>query len=213
MSSVAVIDYGMGNLRSVAKALSTVAPATQVWVTADAEKIRCADRIVFPGVGAMRDCMHELLQRDLVSVVSEVSSQKPFLGICLGMQLLMNRSEENGGTKALGIVEGENVRFQVDRQTQNDLKIPHMGWNQVHQMQAHPLWEGIAQDERFYFVHSYYVKTPHQDWIAAQTNYTLDFVSAVAKGNIFAVQFHPEKSQQAGLQLLKNFLHWDGQVA
>ncbi len=209
MTSVAVIDYGMGNLRSVAKALEHVG-AGSVEVTYDAATILQAERVVFPGVGALGDCMRELKRLKLDTVVQECARTKPFLGICLGMQALMESSEESGGSLGLGIIPGGATRFtsMIDT-TPERLKIPHMGWNQVHQRQHHPLWEGIAQDARFYFVHSYYVTPTAPEVVAGRTRYGVDFVSAIAVDNIFATQFHPEKSQRDGLMLLANFVHWN----
>ena len=211
--TIAVIDYGMGNLRSVAKALEKVSDA-KVLVTDDPDAIRAADRVVFPGVGAIRDCMHEIRARGIEQVVREVAQQKPFLGICLGMQLLMRHSEENDGCDALGILPGE-VKYFGDNllgERLEKLKVPHMGWNQVHLTREHPLWAGIAQDARFYFVHSYYVRMDEERLVAGRCEYGLEFAAAVARGNLFAVQFHPEKSQLAGLTLLSNFARWDGTV-
>ena len=223
MTNVAVIDYGMGNLRSVAKALEAALVTTdagsstgpvRVVVTSDPASILQADRVVFPGQGAMRDCMAELQDRKLENVVRECVKTKPFLGICMGLQVLMDFSEENGGRAGLGIVGGQVIRFQQPAADASGakLKIPHMGWNQVHQTQAHPLWQDIAQDSRFYFVHSYYVAPTDTDLVAATTDYPTPFTSVVAKDNVFAVQFHPEKSQRAGLRLLANFLQWNGRV-
>lgn len=213
MSSVAVIDYGMGNLHSIAKALQHAAPEVDVQIVADAEAILQADRVVFPGVGAIRDCMQALNQNGLSTVIKKVAKTKPLLGICLGMQALLTDSEENGYTQGLGIVSGHVVHFPEVLIDSNGftLKIPHMGWNQVHQ-RPHPLWDGITQDSRFYFVHSYYAKPDDPSVVAATTDYPEAFACAVAQDNIFAVQFHPEKSQAVGLRLLNNFLHWDGQV-
>ncbi len=211
MSSVAVIDYGMGNLHSIAKALQHAAPGIHVLMTSDADAIRAADRVVFPGVGGIRDCMRALTQSGLVEVIKEVAKSKPLLGVCLGMQALLTRSEENDGVSGLGVIPGQVVRFSgtlADAQG-NMLKIPHMGWNQVKQ-KNHPLWAKIPQDSRFYFVHSYYAEPDDAGIAAATSDYPHPFVCALAQGNIFAVQFHPEKSQAAGLQLLNNFLHWDG---
>ena len=215
MSTIAVIDYGMGNLRSVSKALEHVAPDQQIVVTDNAETIRSADRIILPGVGAIRDCVAGLEQHGVTELVREVASDRPFLGICIGMQLLTDHSEENGGTDALGILPGHVKQFSdplVDRSNgvEERLKLPHMGWNQVQQSIDHPLWSGIDDQSRFYFVHSYYVVPETQDETAATCHYGIDFVCALQRDNIFAVQFHPEKSQHAGLQLLKNFAHWDG---
>lgn len=213
MRTVAVIDYGMGNLRSVAKALEHVAGSAKVEVTASAERIMRADRIVFPGQGAARDCMAELARLGLDNVVKEAVRSKPFLGICMGLQVLLDFSEENDGTPGLGILPGKVQRFPAqmrDPQSGDVLKIPHMGWNQVHQSAPHPLWQDIAQDSRFYFVHSYYVVPADSSQIAATAQYGVEFVCAMARGNVFAVQFHPEKSHNAGLALLANFMRWDG---
>ena len=209
MSSVAVIDYGMGNLHSIVKALQHADPETRVVLSADGDAILNADRVVFPGVGAIRDCMHALTRSGLAEVIREVARNKPLLGVCLGMQALLTDSEENGGTPGLDLISGHVVRFsenRIDAQG-NLLKIPHMGWNQVHQT-PHPLWQGIPQDTRFYFVHSYYVRPTDENVVAGTSAYPDDFACALAQENIFAVQFHPEKSQTAGLQFLHNFLNW-----
>jgi len=213
MSSVAVIDYGMGNLHSIAKALQHAAPDVEVQITADADSIRAADRVVFPGVGAIRDCMQALTQSGLDDVIKEISGTKPLLGICLGMQALLTVSEEHADTRCLDILPGRVVRFAegLTDDNGNTLRIPHMGWNQV-QQRPHPLWTGIPQCSRFYFVHSYYARPDDAALIAATTDYPDAFACALARNNIFAVQFHPEKSQAVGLQLLKNFLYWDGQI-
>jgi len=212
MRHVAVIDYGMGNLRSVSKALEAVAEDVTVKVTADPEQIMNASHIVFPGVGAIRDCVAELARLGLDDVIREVAQTKPFLGICLGMQALLSHSEENAGTATLDIIPGQVRRFNTAlSRSQKDFKVPHMGWNQVQQVNSHPLWHNIAQDSRFYFVHSYYVTPNDTSVTAATTHYQHDFTAALNRDNIFAAQFHPEKSQHAGLQLLKNFLNWDGQ--
>jgi glutamine amidotransferase len=210
--SIAVVDYGMGNLRSVAKALEHVAVDQSVIVTSSAEKIAEADRVVFPGQGAARDCMKELAERQLSDVVLQAAREKPFLGICMGMQVLLDHSEENGGVACLGLYPGE-VRFfgnDLHDASGERLKIPHMGWNQVQQQQSHPLWQGIADNSRFYFVHSYYMDPADKDIVMATTDYGFNFVSGIGRNNVFAVQFHPEKSARDGLQLLKNFSHWDG---
>lgn len=212
MVSIAVIDYGMGNLRSVAKALEYVAPKCRVMVTQRPEAILRADRVVFPGQGSIRDCMHELARLELLEAVRQAASSKPFLGICLGPQALLDFSEENGGVSGLGVLPGQVLWFGDnlhDPDTGERVKIPHMGWNQVHQTIAHPLWSGIAQDSRFYFVHSYYLKPTLDTIKAGETHYAFDFTSAIARDTIFAVQFHPEKSAQAGLRLLANFIHWN----
>lgn len=214
MSSVAVIDYGMGNLHSVAKALEKVGEGVTIHVTSDAQTILSADRVVLPGVGAMRDCMGEIIRLGLDKTIHEfVESGKPLFGVCVGMQALLESSAENDGVTCLGILPGQVEYFGddlKDAKTGDKLKIPHMGWNQVHQEIEHPMWEGIAQDARFYFVHSYYVQPGNSDLIAASTNYAFPFTSAVSKDNVFAVQFHPEKSQHSGLELYANFLKWDG---
>ncbi|ODN68322.1 MULTISPECIES: imidazole glycerol phosphate synthase subunit HisH [Methylophaga] len=210
MRRVAVIDYGMGNLRSVSKALEAVADNhTQIIVTADPADIRSADHIVFPGVGAIRDCMAELKKLELDKIIVEVAKQKPFLGICLGMQALLTHSQENQGSDGLNIIGGDVVYF--DKAVEQGLKVPHMGWNQVEQTYAHPLWQDIEQNSRFYFVHSFYVKPVDEGKVSGRSHYALPFAAALAQENLFAVQFHPEKSQHAGLQLLKNFINWDGQ--
>ena len=212
MSSVAIIDYGMGNLHSIAKALQHAAPEVSVKVVSDKQSILDADRVVLPGVGAMRECMAALQANELIDVISEAAKNKPFLGVCLGMQALLTASEENGGVESLNLIPGSVKNFAnnlVDSQGER-LKIPHMGWNQVHQ-HNHPLWADIPQDSRFYFVHSYFAQTENATNIAATTEYPNEFACAIAKDNIFATQFHPEKSHTVGLQLLSNFLHWDGQ--
>ncbi|MHB1677091.1 MAG: imidazole glycerol phosphate synthase subunit HisH [Sulfuriferula sp.] len=212
---IAVIDYGMGNLRSVSKALEHVAPGAVVAVTADPDMIRRADRVVFPGVGAMAECMLELRQRGLVEAVKEAAASKPFLGICLGMQMLFEHSEE-GNAAGLGILPGRVRRFTEELMFDNHherLKVPHMGWNEVHQAVPHDLWRGIADEARFYFVHSYYVEAGDPEIVCGFSLYPFPFTCAVAAGNIFAVQFHPEKSQSAGLALLANFATWDGNIA
>lgn len=214
MNTVAVIDYGMGNLHSVAKALEHADDNTRVIVSSSADEIVKADRVVLPGVGAMRDCIGEIKRRGLEEVIRSVAETKPFLGVCVGMQALMNSSKENNGVSCFGIVTGTVEPFGSDLHdlvTNERLKVPHMGWNQVNQTISHPLWKGIDVDARFYFVHSYYVQPATPDPIAASTAYGFPFASALAQDNIFAVQFHPEKSQHAGLKLYANFLEWDGQ--
>jgi len=213
MSLVAVIDYGMGNLRSVAKALEHVDPKANIKITNDAADIKAADHIVFPGQGAIGAAMLALKERDLDKILLEEMGKKPFLGICLGLQVMMDASEEDGGTTGLGLLPGQVKRFpnpHVDSDGKR-LKVPHMGWNQLQQTQDHPVWKGIEQASRFYFVHSYYVTTDIEEEIAGTCDYGLEFVAAASRDNMFAVQFHPEKSAQAGLKLLQNFLSWDGQ--
>jgi len=213
MSSIAIIDYGMGNLHSIAKALEHVAGRERVVVSSEPAAILAADRVVFPGVGAIRDCISELQRTGLDRVVMQAAATRPLLGVCLGLQALLDTSEENAGTRCLGIVPGSVVRFRNDMRDPDSglrLKIPHMGWNQVHQVQAHALWKDIPAGSRFYFVHSYYAVPANPDHIAGTTPYGQDFASAIARDNVFAVQFHPEKSQHAGLQLLANFIAWNG---
>ena len=211
MKTVTIIDYGMSNLRSVSKALEHVAGNDWIVnVTNEADAILKADKVVFPGQGAIGNCMTLLNQTGITIAIKQVLINKPFLGICLGLQTLFTTSKESGGTAGLNCVAG-TVQHFVGPLTElhKNLKIPHMGWNQVQQMQSHPLWNGIADNSRFYFVHSYYVKPVQSNVIAGVTSYgNVDFTSAIARDNIFAVQFHPEKSQHAGLTLLKNFLKW-----
>ena len=211
MASIAIIDYGMGNLRSVAKALEHVAPQARVLITQNRQDILHADRVVFPGQGSIRDCMHELTRWDLVDVVREAALTKPFLGICLGPQALLSFSEENGGVDCLDVLPGRVVWFGEphDPSSGARLKVPHMGWNQVHQLRDHPLWEGVPQDSRFYFVHSYYLQPADTALTVGQTQYGFNFSSVIARDNLFATQFHPEKSAQAGLRLLANFADWN----
>ncbi|QGM20886.1 imidazole glycerol phosphate synthase subunit HisH [Spiribacter sp. 2438] len=208
--TVAVIDYGMGNLRSVARALEHVG-GREVRVTDDPAVIDAAQRVVFPGQGAVRDCMSALHRHELVDVIQRVIVDRPFLGICMGMQALMAHSEENDGVDALGHFVGTVRHFRALTQGESRLKIPHMGWNRVHQVAAHPLWAGVPQDERFYFVHSYYVLPDDDGIVQARSDYGGSFAAALGAGNVFATQFHPEKSQRPGLRLLENFLAWDGE--
>ncbi|HQU51136.1 MAG TPA: imidazole glycerol phosphate synthase subunit HisH [Casimicrobiaceae bacterium] len=211
MPAIAVIDYGMGNLRSVAKALRHVAPGSEVVVTSDADVVRRAGRVVLPGQAAMPDCMRCLESSGLREVVTEVARDRPFLGVCLGLQMLFETSEE-GPTACLGILRGRVVRFRDDAMTLPDgerLKVPHMGWSRVRQAQSHPLWNGIPDGERFYFAHSYHPAPDDRSVVAATADYPAPFTCAVARANIFATQFHPEKSHRAGLQLLANFVAWN----
>ena len=236
MVDVAVVDYGMGNLRSVQQALRKVAPDAEIVVTDDADVIANAKRVVFPGQGAMPDCMRELDARGVRDAVLLAARSRPFLGICIGLQMLFERSDE-GDVAGLGILRGKVARFAGNMHDAqgNRLKVPHMGWNQVHQgvdpqpptgaetvapspaggglgrgsASEHPLWDGIDQDARFYFVHSYYVQPQDAALVQATSQYPQSFVCAVARDNLFAVQFHPEKSSTAGLKLLQNFVQWN----
>jgi imidazole glycerol-phosphate synthase subunit HisH len=207
---IAVVDYGMGNLRSVSKAVEHVTKDKSVVVTSDPAVIQNAGRVVFPGQGAMPDCMRELDSRNLHAVIIHAAKNKPFLGICIGMQLLFDHSEE-GDMAGLGLLKGNVKRFEHDQmfdESGQKLKVPHMGWNQVYQTKPHALWAGIADATRFYHVHSYYAAPQDAAVTAGQTEYPNRFTSAVAFENIFATQFHVEKSAQAGLQLLSNFVNW-----
>jgi len=216
MTHIAVIDYGMGNLHSVAKALEHAAnnadiKNVKISVCSDAKIIKSADKILLPGVGAMRDCMGEMQRLELIELIKETSLNKPFLGICIGMQALMTKSQENNGVDCLNIIPGTVEHFSQEmNETHERLKIPHMGWNQVNQQINHFMWQNIKQDHRFYFVHSYYVQPDKPDPIAASTVYGKPFTVALSQDNVFAVQFHPEKSASAGLQFFSNFIQWDG---
>lgn len=216
MERIRVINYGGSNLRSVVKAVESVAGKNQhVTVTHNPDELKDADRIVFPGQGAIGDCIDSLVATDLLEAVKEAAVSKPFLGICLGLQSLMSFSEEDGGTDCLDIVKGIVKRFPSDPPAAADgtpQKIPHMGWNQVRWAKPHPLNKGIPDGSRFYFVHSYYVAPEDTQHIAARTQYIEDFVSAVSVGTAFATQFHPEKSAEQGQRLLHNFLNWNGAV-
>ena len=213
MKTVAIIDYGMGNLHSVSKAVEHVAPEARVLVTCDADQIREADRVILPGVGAIRDCMAEIRRLKVDQLVREVALEqpRPLLGVCVGMQALMTHSEENNGVDCIGVLEGE-VRFFGEHMVEHGerLKVPHMGWNQVEQVHEHPLWHGIENGERFYFVHSYYVAAKETPDLMGMSHYGVDLAAAVSRGNVFATQFHPEKSHSAGLQLYRNFVQWSG---
>lgn len=204
MTRIALLDYGMGNLHSAGKALEYV--GAKVDITNNPNIIAQADKIVFPGVGAMRDCMHGMREAGIDEVIRDAVFNKPVLAICVGMQALMQHSEENDGVDALGIFQGNVKRFP-DVQ---GLKIPHMGWNQVQQHDpSHPMWKNIEQNSRFYFVHSYYVEPQDDSISAASCEYGISFCTALHRENLFATQFHPEKSHTVGLQLLKNFVEWD----
>tara|TARA_B100001248_G_scaffold200185_1_gene154463 strand:+ start:1008 stop:1655 length:648 start_codon:yes stop_codon:yes gene_type:complete len=210
--TVAVIDYGMGNLHSVESALRE-ASVSDVVVTADAKAILAADRIVFPGVGAIRDCLAEFRRLGCDTTLRlAVDRGTPVLGICVGMQSLMARSDENGGVDCLGYFDGTVTRFPRNHSDADGtkLKVPHMGWNQVAQSQNHPLWDGIADNAYFYFVHSFFLPKAESDFVAGSFNYGIKGSAAIVKDNVFATQFHPEKSHDNGLKLLANFLTWDG---
>jgi len=210
MTSIVVVDYGMGNLRSVAKALEHVAPEARVSISGREADLRAADRVVLPGQGAMPDCMRHLDESGLRAAVLEAARSKPLLGVCVGEQMLFERSEE-GDTAGLAILPGQVVRFPADRMVAPDgarLKVPHMGWNRVSQARAHPLWAGVPDDAYFYFVHSYFVVPAQASDVAGTSDYGLGFTCAVARDNIFATQFHPEKSAANGLKLYRNFIDW-----
>ena len=199
---IAVVDYGMGNLRSVSKALEHVAPQAEVLVTAEPGAISSSERVVVPGQGALPDCMRQLEASGAREAVVDAAARKPFLGICIGLQMLFERGEE-GDTAGLGLLPGRVPRFAL-----TGLKIPHIGWNEVAQARPHALWAGIPDRSRFYFVHSYYPAPRDAALTVATAVYGAPFTCAIARDNIFAVQFHPEKSQSAGLQLLSNFVRW-----
>jgi imidazole glycerol-phosphate synthase subunit HisH len=206
---ISIVDYGMGNLRSVQKALAHVARDAEVRITSDPEAIRAADRVVFPGQGAMPDCMRSLIESGLGEAVSEAARAKPFLGLCIGQQMLFERSAE-GDTPGLALLKGRVVGFALTPERRAaGLKVPHMGWNEVWQVKPHVLWDGIADGSRFYFVHSFYCQPADSSLAAGQTRYPDAFTSAIARDNIFATQFHPEKSSGAGLKLLSNFATWN----
>ena len=215
MQTIAVVDYGMGNLRSVVNALELVCEGRQqVVLTASPEAVLAADRVVFPGQGAAGDCMRAIDDYGLREAVVETAARRPFLGICMGMQVLIDHSEENGGTPCLGLFRGQVRYFGDGHKDQSGvkLKVPHMGWNRVMQTQHHPLWQSIQDGSRFYFVHSYYFDADDAGLAAGETEYGFGFTSAIARDNLFALQCHPEKSADAGLQLLRNFVAWDGQA-
>jgi glutamine amidotransferase len=211
MNKIVVVDYGMGNLRSVAQALRAVAPEANVMISGEAHDIDSADRIVLPGQGAMRDCMRSLRESGVQQALLRASKTKPMMGVCVGEQMLFDRSEE-ADTPGLGLLPGKVVRFQLDGRLQADgsrFKVPQMGWNRVHQVRSHALWDGIADDSYFYFVHSFYAVPEQESDTIGSTDYGAPFCCAVARENIVATQFHPEKSAQAGLTLYKNFVHWN----
>ena len=209
--TVAVVDYGMGNLRSVSQAVQHVAQGSglQVVITSRPEDVRAAERVVLPGQGAMPDCMRELRESGLLASVLEAAASKPLFGVCVGMQMVLDRSEE-GPTDGLGLIPGEVVRFQLEGQRQPDgsrYKVPQMGWNQVWQ-KPHPMWAGVPDSSYFYFVHSFYARPSDAHHSVGESDYGVRFTAAVARDNIFATQFHPEKSADQGLTLYRNFLHW-----
>lgn len=207
---IAVIDYGMGNLRSVANALKAIAPDARIEVTSDPQHIADAERVVFPGQGAMPDCIRELDARGLRQAVVDATQDKPFLGVCIGLQMLFGHSEE-GDVPGLGVYKGKVKRFPAEKMVDAQgakLKVPHMGWSQVHQTVPHAMWQDIPDQARFYYVHSYYVEPAEEGLTAATTAYPFDYTCVIARDNVFAVQFHPEKSADAGLQLLRNFVNW-----
>lgn len=214
MQTIAVIDYGMGNIHSVTKALEHVAPNQKIIHTNDLATIKSADRIVFPGQGAAKDCMQAIQDNGLNDVIIEMATSKPFLGICMGMQVLVSHSEENGGTDCLGLYDANVTAFADPLLGEHGehLKVPHMGWNHIQHAQQHPLWKDIPDNSRFYFVHSYFLNVIGSDLHAGTCNYSHDFSAVIAKDNVFAMQCHPEKSADAGLQLLTNFTTWDGQA-
>ena len=214
MQTCAVVDYGMGNLRSVVNALEAVGDKRdRVLLTSDPQQLANADRVVFPGQGAAGDCMRAIDEYGLREAIISAAASRPFLGICMGMQVLIDFSEENQGTECLGIFAGKVKYFGDGHKDQNGvrLKVPHMGWNRVTQVKPHPLWHSIDDGSRFYFVHSYYLEPQDPSLIAGTTDYGIGFASVIAKDNVFALQCHPEKSADCGLQLLRNFVHWDGQ--
>ncbi|QCU89278.1 imidazole glycerol phosphate synthase subunit HisH [Thiomicrorhabdus sediminis] len=207
---VAVVDYGMGNLRSVSKAAEHVAPAnTKILVTSNPQDIVDADAVIFPGQGAAKACMGALMDSGMIHPVQQATKEKPFLGICMGLQVLMSHSNENQGIDCLDVIKGNVKHFEFG--ADSSLKTPHMGWNQIHQTREHALWHQIPQDSRFYFVHSYYVEPENRDFIGGETTHGITFPSVLNHNNIFAIQAHPEKSADHGLQLFKNFLDWNGQ--
>jgi len=211
--TVVVVDYGMGNLRSVSQAVMHVAQGSgfEVIVTSKPDEVMAAERVVLPGQGAMPDCMHELRASGLQDAVLHAAANKPLMGVCVGMQMLLSRSEE-GPTDGLCLIDGEVIRFQLEGRTQPDgsrYKVPQMGWNRVFQAQPHPLWDGVDDGAYFYFVHSYYARPSDPRHSAGETDYGSRFTCALARDNIFATQFHPEKSAEHGLAVYRNFLRWN----
>ncbi|MCG6888621.1 MAG: imidazole glycerol phosphate synthase subunit HisH [Gammaproteobacteria bacterium] len=215
MQTIAVVDYGMGNLRSVVNALEAVGDKRyRVLLTSDPQQLAEADRVVFPGQGAAGDCMRAIDEYGLRDAIVTAAASRPFLGICMGMQVLIDFSEENQGTDCLGIFKGKVKYFGDGYRDQSGvkLKVPHMGWNRVTQVKSHPLWHSIDDGSRFYFVHSYYLEAQEPSLVAGTTDYGIRFTSVIARDNVFALQCHPEKSADSGLQLLRNFVHWDGKA-
>ncbi|WP_024851973.1 imidazole glycerol phosphate synthase subunit HisH [Hydrogenovibrio kuenenii] len=207
LKQVVVVDYGMGNLRSVAKAAEHVAnDQTKILISNHPQDIDSADAVIFPGQGAAKACMQALNETGMIHSLQKAAQEKPFLGICMGLQVLMTHSQENNGINCMNVLKGDVVQFDLTKHP--ELKMPHMGWNQIHQTQDHPIWHKIPQDSRFYFVHSYYVAPEETDIVAGETTHGTKFTSAIAKDNLFAIQAHPEKSAESGLQLFKNFLSW-----
>ena len=217
METIGVIDYGMGNLHSLTKSLERVAGNQRIFVSYDTKALLECDRLVLPGVGGVRACMDELRRLELDQMVIEAARKRPLLGVCLGMQVLLERSDENGGVNALGLIPGSVVRFpdpppETDSGLQQErLKVPHMGWNQVRQTRPHPVWAGVPDQSWFYFVHSYYAVPQNPAHTLGTADYTQPFAAAVARDNIVGFQFHPEKSQDVGMRLLANFVNWNGE--
>ncbi|HET7797896.1 MAG TPA: imidazole glycerol phosphate synthase subunit HisH [Nevskia sp.] len=213
MEKIGVIDYGIGNLHSLGKSLERVAGNQRIVISYDPEELLDCDRLVLPGVGGVRACMNELRRLELNDLVIEASRKRPLLGVCLGMQVLLERSEENGGVAALGLIPGDVMRFpDPPADAIERLKVPHMGWNRVKQAVPHPVWDGVPDNSWFYLVHSYYAMPVNPDHALGVTDYTRPFASAVGRDNVVGFQFHPEKSQSVGLRLLANFANWDGEV-
>ncbi len=204
MNTIAIVDYGMSNLSSVVKAVEYVAPNQKVIISSNPKEIDNADKIIFPGQGAARKCINSIFDKNLDKVIKKISNEKPFLGICMGMQVLMDYSEENNGTDCLGLIKGKVKKFQSTQK--NQMKIPHMGWNKISKRNEHPIWNKIDNDSYFYFVHSYFIEPDDKTNIIGETKYGDNFCSVIAKNNIIAIQGHPEKSSKAGLQFLKNFI-------
>ena len=204
MNTIAIVDYGMSNLSSVVKAVEYVAPNQKVIISSNPKEIDNADKIIFPGQGAARKCINSIFDKNLDKVIKKISNEKPFLGICMGMQVLMDYSEENNGTDCLGLIKGKVKKFQSTQK--NQMKIPHMGWNKISKRNEHPIWNKIDNDSYFYFVHSYFIEPDDKTNIIGETKYGDNFCSVIAKNNIIAIQGHPEKSSKAGLHFLKNFI-------